>query len=66
MTIDTDLRFTTTDHTMAPNGVHRNQPQNGAVADVLLRTAVANAPARRCSKYGLAAMGQVSRYNRFC
>jgi hypothetical protein len=70
MTIDTDLRFTTTDHTMATGTsvfIVETKSANGrGVADVLLRTA-GERPARRCSKYcvGLAAMGQVSRYNRF-
>lgn len=70
MTIDTDLRFQSEDRTFASGtGVFivETKSTNGrGLADRLLRTK-GERPTRRCSKYciGMAATGQVSKYNRF-
>ena len=70
MTIDTDLRFQSKDRTFSSGtGVFivETKSANGrGLADKLLRTK-GERPARRCSKYciGMAATGQVTRYNRF-
>ncbi|MCO4848760.1 MAG: polyphosphate polymerase domain-containing protein [Yoonia sp.] len=70
MTIDTDLRFQSEDQMFATGtGVFivETKSANGrGLADRLLRTA-GERPTRRCSKYciGMAATGQVTRYNRF-
>lgn len=70
MTIDTDLRFQSEDRAFSTGtGVFivETKSANGrGLADRLLRTK-GERPARRCSKYciGMAATGQVSRYNRF-
>lgn len=70
MTIDTDLRFQSDDHSYATGtGVFivETKSANGrGLADRLLRTQ-GERPTRRCSKYciGMAATGQVARYNRF-
>lgn len=70
MTIDTDLRFTN-DHGTMPLGtdvfIVETKSANGrGIADRHLR-ATGERPTRRCSKYcvGMAALGEVSRYNRF-
>ena len=69
MTIDTDLRFTN-DHGTMPLGtgvfIVETKSANGrGIADLHLR-AIGERPTKRCSKYciGMAAMGEVSRYNR--
>lgn len=70
MTIDTDLRFQSRDQMFATGTdvfIVETKSANGrGLADRLLRTA-GERPTRRCSKYciGMAATGQVSRYNRF-
>jgi hypothetical protein len=70
MTIDTDLRFTTLSATLATGtGVFivETKSANGrGFADLLLRAAHQR-PTKRCSKYciGMAALGEVSRYNHF-
>lgn len=70
MTIDTDLRFTNDHGTMLlGTGVFivETKSANGrGIADRHLR-AIGERPTKRCSKYciGMAAMGEVSRYNRF-
>lgn len=70
MTVDTDLRFTNDHGTMLlGTGVFivETKSANGrGIADRHLR-AIGQRPTKRCSKYciGMAAMGEVSRYNRF-
>ena len=70
MTIDTDLRFSTRGRTLETGSnlfIVETKSANGrGFADILLRSAKVR-PAKRCSKYcvGMAAMGQVSRYNHF-
>lgn len=70
MTIDTDLCFQSQNRTFASGtGVFivETKSANGrGLADRLLRTK-GERPTKRCSKYciGMAATGQVSRYNRF-
>ena len=70
MTIDTDLRFQSEDRAFSTGtGVFivETKSANGrGLADRLLRTQ-GERPTRRCSKYciGMAATGQVARYNRF-
>ena len=70
MTIDTDLRFQSKAQSFAAGtGVFivETKSANGrGLADRLLRAA-GERPTRRCSKYciGMAATGQVTRYNRF-
>ena len=70
VTIDTDLGFRSEDQTLSTGTdvfIVETKSANGrGVADRLLRTA-GDRPTRRCSKYciGMAATGQVSRYNRF-
>lgn len=70
MTIDTDLRFQSEDRSFSSGtGVFivETKSANGrGLADRLLRTR-GERPTRRCSKYciGMAATGQVSKYNRF-
>lgn len=70
MTIDTDLRFQSKDQTFSTGTnvfIVETKSANGrGLADRLLRTK-GERPTRRCSKYciGMAATGQVTRYNRF-
>ncbi|WP_377507640.1 polyphosphate polymerase domain-containing protein [Octadecabacter sp. R77987] len=70
MTIDTDLKFSANGRNLETGSdlfIVETKSANGrGVADVLLRSAKVR-PAKRCSKYcvGMAAMGQVSRYNHF-
>lgn len=70
MTIDTDLTFYANGRKLQTGSdmfIVETKSANGrGVADVLLRSAKVR-PAKRCSKYcvGMAAMGQVSRYNHF-
>lgn len=70
MTIDTDLRFQSEEGSFAVGTdvfIVETKSANGrGLADRLLRTA-GERPTRRCSKFciGMAATGQVTRYNRF-
>jgi len=70
MTIDTDLRFRTCNGSMALGTdvfvVEAKSALGRGFADVQLRRAKQR-PTKRCSKYciGMAAMGEVSRYNQF-
>ena len=70
MTIDTDLHFSTPTATLATGTavfIVETKSANGrGFADLLLRAAHER-PTRRCSKYciGMAALGEVSRYNHF-
>lgn len=70
VTIDTDLTFSTRDRMLATGSnlfIVETKSANGrGFADILLRSAKIR-PAKRCSKYcvGMAATGQVSRYNHF-
>lgn len=70
MTIDTDLRFTSQDRSFGTGTemfIVETKSANGrGQADLLLRKR-RERPMGRCSKYciGMAATGQVSRYNRF-
>lgn len=70
MTIDTDLMFSTQSRKLETGSnlfIVETKSANGrGFADILLRSAQIR-PAKRCSKYcvGMAAMGQVSRYNHF-
>jgi hypothetical protein len=70
MTIDTDLHFTSQDRAFGTGTevfIVETKSANGrGQADLLLRNR-RERPMRRCSKYciGMAATGQVARYNRF-
>ena len=70
MTIDTDLRFRTDNGTMSLGTdvfiVEAKSALGRGYADIELRRAHQR-PTRKCSKYciGMAAMGEVKRYNRF-
>jgi hypothetical protein len=70
MTIDTDLHFRTSNGSMALGTdvfvVEAKSALGRGFADIQLRRAKQR-PTKKCSKYciGMAAMGEVSRYNRF-
>ncbi len=70
MTIDTDLRFSNDRGSISLGTgvlIVETKSANGrGIADRHLRT-IGERPTKRCSKYciGMAAMGEVSRYNRF-